>query len=132
MNIKNLEKDIEKLQEEKAEMNKELQSKNNSAACKIAESRRQRLQQLELQIGELRAKVKEQSKMLKMKQQKEEQVTKLTQEIQLMKQQRVKMYKQLKEDNAAFQKFKQAKDKEVLQLKAKVNFSHNFHRVTHS
>jgi kinesin family protein 4/21/27 len=38
-----------------------------------------------------------------------------------MKQQRVKLFKQLKEDNANFQKWKQAKDREVMQLKAKVN-----------
>ncbi|ELT97938.1 hypothetical protein CAPTEDRAFT_222146, partial [Capitella teleta] len=118
-NIKNLEMNIEKLQEEKGQLHKELHNKTNSAASKIAETRRQKLQQLEAQIGDMRSKIKEQSKMLKMKQQKEEQVCKLSQEIQLMKQQRVKMYKQLKEDNANFQKWRQAKNKEVMQLKAK-------------
>jgi kinesin family protein 4/21/27 len=51
--------------------------------CRIAETRRQRLQQLEAQISDMKMKIKEQSKMLKMKQQKEEQVSKLSQEIQV-------------------------------------------------
>ena len=50
---------------------------------RISENRRQRLQQLEGQLSELKSKIKEQSKILKMKQQKEEQVTKLNNEIQV-------------------------------------------------
>ena len=39
--------------------------------------------------------------------------------LQEMKQQRVKLMKQIKADGEEFRKFKQQKDKEVIQLKAK-------------
>jgi len=47
----------------------------------VAEQRRKRLQELEAQIVELRRKMTEQSKMLKIKEQTDKQVEKLNQEI---------------------------------------------------
>jgi len=47
----------------------------------VAEQRRKRLQELESQILELRRKMTEQSKMLKIKEQSDKQVEKLNQEI---------------------------------------------------
>jgi len=49
--------------------------------CRVAEQRRKRLQELEAQIVELRRKMMEQSKMLKIKEQTDKQVEKLNQEI---------------------------------------------------
>ena len=49
--------------------------------CRVAEQRRKRLQELEAQIVELRRKMTEQSKMLKMKEQTDKQVEKLNHEI---------------------------------------------------
>jgi len=49
--------------------------------CRVAEQRRKRLQELEAQIIELRRKMTEQSKMLKMKEQTDKQVEKLNHEI---------------------------------------------------
>lgn len=49
--------------------------------CRLAEQRRKRLQELEAQIGELKKKMLEQSKMLKLKEQTDKQVEKLNQEI---------------------------------------------------
>jgi len=48
---------------------------------RVAEQRRKRLQELEAQIVELRRKMMEQSKMLKMKEQTDKQVEKLNNEI---------------------------------------------------
>ena len=48
---------------------------------RVAEQRRKRLQELESQIVELRRKMTEQSKMLKVKEQTDKQVEKLNQEI---------------------------------------------------
>ena len=39
-----------------------------------------------------------------------------------MKQKRIKLIKQMKEEADNFRKYKQAKDKEVMQLKAKVRY----------
>ena len=47
----------------------------------MSEQRRKRLQELEAQMVELRKKMTEQSKMLKMKEQSDKQVEKLNQEI---------------------------------------------------
>jgi len=49
--------------------------------CRVAEQRRKRLQELEAQMVELRRKMTEQSKMLKMKEQTDKQLDKLNQEI---------------------------------------------------
>ena len=50
---------------------------------RLAEQRRKRLQELESQIGELKRKMSEQSKMLKLKEQTDKQVEKLNSEIQV-------------------------------------------------
>ena len=49
--------------------------------CRLAEQRRKRLQELEAQMVELRRKMSEQSKMLKIQEQTDKQVEKLNQEI---------------------------------------------------
>jgi kinesin family member 4 len=53
---------------------------------RLAEQRRKRLQELEAQIGELKRKMMDQSKMLKLKEMTDKQVEKLNQEIQVQRQ----------------------------------------------
>ncbi|KAM7045315.1 chromosome-associated kinesin KIF4A isoform 2-T5 [Molossus nigricans] len=117
-NIKNLELEVINLQKEKEELLLELQTtKKDVSHAKLSERRRKRLQELEGQIADLKKKLKEQSKLLKLKESTEHTVSKLNQEIQVMKNQRVQLMRQIKEDAEKFRQWKQQKDKEVIQLK---------------
>ncbi|XP_018427640.1 PREDICTED: chromosome-associated kinesin KIF4A [Nanorana parkeri] len=117
-NIKNLESEVGALQKEKEELILALHSaKKDTNQAKLSERRRKRLQELEGQMGDLRKKLNEQSKLLKIRESSEKTVGKLNQEIQGMKMQRVQLMKQMKEDAEKFRSFKQEKTKEVIQLK---------------
>uniref|UniRef100_A0A8D2PIB4 Kinesin family member 4A n=1 Tax=Zosterops lateralis melanops TaxID=1220523 RepID=A0A8D2PIB4_ZOSLA len=119
-NIKNLEREVNSLQKEKEELILALQmAKKDINQAKLSERRRKRLQELEAQINELKKKLNEQSKLLKLKESTERTVSKLNQEIMDMKQQRVQLMRQMKEDTEKFRQWKQQKDKEVIQLKEK-------------
>nr|XP_003412731.2 chromosome-associated kinesin KIF4A [Loxodonta africana] len=117
-NIKSLELEVINLQKEKEELVLELQTaKKDVNQAKLSERRRKRLQELEGQIGDLKKKLNEQSKLLKLKESTEHTVSKLNQEIRVMKNQRVQLMRQMKEDAEKFRQWKQQKDKEVIQLK---------------
>ncbi|XP_012882619.1 PREDICTED: chromosome-associated kinesin KIF4A-like [Dipodomys ordii] len=117
-NIKHLELDIISLQKEKEELSLELQSaKKDVNQAKLSEHRRKCLQELEGQIADLKKKLNEQSKLLKLKESTENTVSKLNQEIQMMKNHRVQLMRQMKEDAEKFRQWKHQKDKEVIQLK---------------
>ncbi|XP_075394771.1 chromosome-associated kinesin KIF4A isoform X2 [Tenrec ecaudatus] len=117
-NIKSLELEVINLQKEKEELVLELQTtKKDVNQAKLSERRRKRLQELETQIADLKKKLNEQSKLLKLKESTEHTVSKLNQEIQVMKKQRVQLMRQMKEDAEKFRQWKQQKDKEVIQLK---------------
>ncbi|XP_037367546.1 chromosome-associated kinesin KIF4A [Talpa occidentalis] len=117
-NIKNLELEVINLQKEKEELVLELQTaKKDVNQAKLSERRRKRLQELEGQITDLKKKLNEQSKLLKLKESTEHTVSKLNQEIRVMKSQRVQLMRQMKEDAEKFRQWKQQKDKEVIQLK---------------
>uniref|UniRef100_A0A8D0IZ87 Kinesin motor domain-containing protein n=1 Tax=Sus scrofa TaxID=9823 RepID=A0A8D0IZ87_PIG len=117
-NIKNLELEVINLQKEKEELVLELQTtKKDVNQAKLSERRRKRLQELEGQIADLKKKLNEQSKLLKLKESTEHTVSKLNQEIRVMKNQRVQLMRQIKEDAERFRQWKQQKDKEVIQLK---------------
>ncbi|XP_007990177.3 chromosome-associated kinesin KIF4A isoform X1 [Chlorocebus sabaeus] len=117
-NIKELELEVINLQKEKEELVLELQTaKKDVNQAKLSERRRKRLQELEGQIAELKKKLNEQSKLLKLKESTERTVSKLNQEIRMMKNQRVQLMRQMKEDAEKFRQWKQKKDKEVIQLK---------------
>ncbi|KAK2116214.1 Chromosome-associated kinesin kif4a [Saguinus oedipus] len=117
-NIKGLELEVINLQKEKEELVLELQTaKKDVNQAKLSECRRKRLQELEGQIADLKKKLNEQSKLLKLKESTEHTVTKLNQEIRMMKNQRVQLMRQMKEDAEKFRQWKQKKDKEVIQLK---------------
>uniref|UniRef100_G1PHG1 Kinesin family member 4A n=2 Tax=Myotis lucifugus TaxID=59463 RepID=G1PHG1_MYOLU len=117
-NIKNLELEVINLQKEKEELVLELQTtKKDINQAKLSERRRKRLQELEGQITDLKKKLNEQSKLLKLKESTEHTISKLNQEIRVMKNQRVQLMRQMKEDAEKFRQWKQQKDKEVIQLK---------------
>ncbi|XP_068918541.1 chromosome-associated kinesin KIF4A [Petaurus breviceps papuanus] len=117
-NMNNLELQVVSLQKEKEDLILLLNSaKKDVNQARLSERRRKRLQELEGQIIDLKKKLSEQSKLLKLKESTEHTVSKLNQEIRLMKSQRVQLMRQMKEDSEKFRHWKQQKDKEVIQLK---------------
>ncbi|XP_061445755.1 chromosome-associated kinesin KIF4-like [Rhineura floridana] len=119
-NIKDLEVEVTKLQKEKEDLVLAIHTtKKDVSQAKLSERRRKRLQELEGEMAELKKKLKEQSKLLKMKESSEQTVCKLNHEIRAMKTQRVQLIRQMKEDSEKFKQWKQQKDKEVIQLKAR-------------
>ncbi|KAM6969998.1 kinesin family member 4 [Aplochiton taeniatus] len=119
-NIHSLQSSVGSLQKEKEDLILALHSaKKDSNQAKLSEQRRKRLQELEGQITDMKKKLQEQSKLLKLKESSVRSVTKLNSEIQAMKAQRVQLMRQMKEDSEKFRIWKSKKDKEVLQLKEK-------------
>ncbi|XP_065585272.1 chromosome-associated kinesin KIF4A isoform X1 [Cyrtonyx montezumae] len=117
-NVRDLELEVSNLQKEKEELILALSmAKKDVNQAKLSERRRKRLQELEGQINELKKKLNEQAKLLKLKESTEHTVSKLNQEIREMKNQRVQLMRQMKEDAEKFRQWKQQKDKEVIQLK---------------
>ncbi|XP_056140948.1 kinesin family member 4 [Lampris incognitus] len=119
-NVQTLESSVDSLQKEKEELILALQSaKKDSNQAKLSEQRRKRLQELEGQLVDMKKKLTDQSKLLKLKESSVRNMDKLMQEIQAMKGQRVQLMRQMKEDSEKFRLWKTKKDKEVLQLKEK-------------
>ncbi|XP_013399662.1 chromosome-associated kinesin KIF4-like [Lingula anatina] len=119
-NVKELESQLENLMKEKEQLQAALDSaKAQTNANKISEQRRQRLKELEKELAAKKKELLEKNKIVKMKESTDKQVTKMNTDIQTMKQQRVKLMKQMKEEADNFRKWKQSKEKEVMQLKAK-------------
>uniref|UniRef100_A0A8C7KN81 Kinesin family member 4 n=1 Tax=Oncorhynchus kisutch TaxID=8019 RepID=A0A8C7KN81_ONCKI len=102
-----------------AVMEVERAATGEAAPAQLSEQRRKRLQELEGQITDMKKKLQEQSKLLKLKESSVRSVAKLNHEIQAMKSQRVQLMRQMKEDSEKFRVWKNKKDKEVLQLKEK-------------
>lgn len=68
-------------------------------------------------MAELRKKVVEQDKIIKMKEKQDQQIKKLLSETQLLKQTRVKLIRQMRTESDKFTKWKQSKEKELNRLK---------------
>lgn len=118
--IKSLESEVSALQKEKEELVLALHSaKKDTNATKVSERRRKRLQELEAEMTNLKKKLIEQSKILKIKEKAEGTVNKLNQEIQALKCQRVQLMRHMKEEGEKTRRLKAEKDKEVIQLKEK-------------
>uniref|UniRef100_A0A8C4Q3F9 Kinesin-like protein n=1 Tax=Eptatretus burgeri TaxID=7764 RepID=A0A8C4Q3F9_EPTBU len=119
-NLLELEQKVQNLEREKEELYAAVQAaKKDSSHAKISEQRRKRLQDLESEMGMLKKKIVEQTRLLKHKQNSDKTVSKLNDEIQVMKSQRVQLLKHIKEDSDKFRQWRAQKDREVLQLKAK-------------
>ncbi|XP_062994479.1 chromosome-associated kinesin KIF4A [Elgaria multicarinata webbii] len=116
--IKDLEGEVSQLQKEKEDLILALHlTKKDVSQAKLSERRRKRLQELEGEMTDLKKKLKEQSKLLKMKESSAQTVCKLNHEIRAMKSQRVQLIRQMKDDAEKFRQWKLQKDKEVIQLK---------------
>ncbi|XP_029030298.1 kinesin family member 4 isoform X2 [Betta splendens] len=119
-NLQSLQGAVDSLQKEKEDLVLALQSaKKDTNQAKLSEQRRKRLQELEGQIVDMKKKMLEQSKLLKLKESSVQKVGKLMQEIQAMKTQRTQLMRQMREDSEKFRHWKSKKDREVLQLKEK-------------
>ncbi|XP_047463966.1 kinesin family member 4 [Mugil cephalus] len=119
-NVHTLQSAVDSLQKEKEELVLALQSaKKDTNHAKLSEQRRKRLQELEGQLVDMKKKLLEQSKMLKVKESSVQKVNKLMQEIQAMKTQRTQLMRQMRDDSEKYRHWKSKKDREVLQLKEK-------------
>ncbi|XP_034461915.1 kinesin family member 4 [Hippoglossus hippoglossus] len=119
-NVMSLQSSVESLQKEKEDLVLALQSaKKDTNQAKLSEQRRKRLQELEGQLTDMKKKLLDQSKMIKIKESSVQKVGKLMHEIQSMKTQRTQLMRQMREDSDKFRQWKSKKDREVLQLKEK-------------
>jgi kinesin family protein 4/21/27 len=112
--LRGLESDLASAQKEKADL---LQNKNEQPSNKIAEQRRKRIQELEQSINDLKRKMLEQQKAIKLNEKTATQVKKLAEEILGIKTAKVKLIKQMREDGEKVRAWKAAKEKEVIHLK---------------
>ncbi|XP_063972210.1 chromosome-associated kinesin KIF4A [Diachasmimorpha longicaudata] len=116
--IEAMENEIKVLQAEKEQLLKNLEDVQvNNASAKLAEARRKKVKELEKKMAELTKKCVEQSRILKSREKAAEQVKNLTQEIQQMKQTRVKLVRDMRKEADKFQQYKALREKEVYKLK---------------
>lgn len=85
---------------------------------RLAETRRKKVQELEKKITELTRKCMEQNKIIKIKEKQDQRIKTLSNEIQSLKETRVKLIRQMRIDANNFIKWKQSKEKEINRLKA--------------
>jgi kinesin family protein 4/21/27 len=119
---KKYEESLTKLESEMVSLQKERdglaqQHRSSESSNKIAENRRKRIQELEQQINELRKKMVEQQRAIKINEKNEQQVKKLAEEIRQMKQTKVRLIKQIREEADRMRDWKQQKEREVIRLK---------------
>ena len=93
------------------------QSRAEPVTSKLSEQRRKRIQDLEHQITDLKKKLIEQQRMIKMNEKNEQKMKKLSEEIRNMKQAKVRLIRQMKEESEKVRTWKMQKEKEVIQLK---------------
>lgn len=91
------EKKVAALEKENQELLQQLKNARTTEQCsKIAEQRRQRVKELEIQISELSKKVLEQARLIKMKEKDDIKIKQLNKEIQQMKGNKVKLVKSMR------------------------------------
>lgn len=83
----------------------------------MAETRRKKVQELEKKIAELTRKCQEQNRIIKGKEKQDQKIKSLSHEIQLLKETRVKLIRQMRNDANNFTKWKQSKEKEINRLR---------------
>lgn len=84
---------------------------------KLAEHRRKQVQELETRIVELRKKVHEQERLIKLKEKDELKIKQLNNEILQMKQTRVKLIRAMKQESEQFRSWRLQKEREMHKLK---------------
>uniref|UniRef100_T1JBZ2 RNA helicase n=1 Tax=Strigamia maritima TaxID=126957 RepID=T1JBZ2_STRMM len=109
------ESDFEKMQLQIAELEKQKDAilKNPRAS----ELTTKRVHELESEMSVMRKKINEQSKLIRLKELSDEKARKLHDEIQGMKQMRVKLIRQMRQESDKYRQWKLTKDREVAQLK---------------
>lgn len=85
--------------------------------CRLAETRRKKVQELEKKIADLTRKYMEQNKVIKAKEKQGQRIKTLSSEIQSLKETRVKLIRQMRNDANNFTKWKQSKEKEINKLR---------------
>ncbi|KAM0737046.1 Chromosome-associated kinesin KIF4 [Formica fusca] len=115
-NVAEMEQELKRLHVEKEEQLQAVHAHNVSS--KLAETRRKKVQELEKKITELTRKCMEQNKIIKIKEKQDHRVKTLSNEIQSLKETRVKLIRQMRIDANNFTKWKQSKEKEINRLKA--------------
>lgn len=85
---------------------------------RLAETRRKRVQELEKKITELTRKCQEQNKVIKTKEKQDQKIKTLSTEIQSLKETRVRLIRQMRNDANNFTKWKQSREKEINRLKS--------------
>merc|ERR1719266_560259 len=112
--IKSMEDEISRLNKERDEL---CQKQKVDSSGKVSEMRRKKIQELEDKIKSMSKQQAEQKRLLKINQLNELKIKKCTDEITQMKQTKVKLIKQMKEENEKGRQWKAAKEKEVYKLK---------------
>ena len=92
-------------------------NKAEPANSKLSEERRKRIQELEGEMANLRKKVVEQQRMIKLNEKNEQKLKTLGSEIYNMKQAKVRLIRQMKEEAEKVRSWKIQKEKEVNKLK---------------
>ncbi|XP_076281819.1 chromosome-associated kinesin KIF4-like isoform X2 [Lasioglossum baleicum] len=116
--IEEMEQKIKTLQTERKELMQELQNvQTNNATSKLAESCRKKVQELEKETSELQRKIVERDRILKTKNKQDQQIKQLSKEMTSLKQTRVKLIRQMRNESDRFSKWKESKEKELNRLK---------------
>ncbi|CAH0549981.1 unnamed protein product [Brassicogethes aeneus] len=106
------------LQKEKDELVQLLQLKNNAHGnSTAADQRRKRIKDLEGQIADLNRKVSDQARLIKIRDKDEQRINKLNSEITAMKQVKVKLIRNMREESDKFRAWKQVRERELAKLK---------------
>lgn len=84
---------------------------------KVAELRKKQIQELETRISDLKKKVQEQGKLIKLKEKDEQKIKQLNNEILQMKQTRVKLIRAMKQESEKFRSWKMQREREMHKLK---------------
>lgn len=109
---------ISSLEKEKEELLTQLKSAHtNTVSSKLGEQRRKRVKELETQISELKKKVVEQARLIKLKEKDEVKIKLLNSEIQAMKAAKVKLIKTMRAEEHKFRDWKMQREKELIRLK---------------
>ncbi|XP_044736037.1 chromosome-associated kinesin KIF4-like [Chrysoperla carnea] len=112
------EQKITALEKEKEELLQQLkQTQTKEITSKLAEQRRQRVNELESQISELNKKVRELSHLIKLREKDEQKIKQLNNEIMSMKQAKVKLVKMMRSESDKFKQWKIQREREMSKLR---------------
>uniref|UniRef100_A0A915JGR6 Uncharacterized protein n=1 Tax=Romanomermis culicivorax TaxID=13658 RepID=A0A915JGR6_ROMCU len=115
--IGDLKEKINAVQKEKKELESQLVSVGKTS--KISENRRKKMAELEKQLTDYKKKLLELQKFEKMKQQNDQAIAKMKEEVTALKQQRVHLTRQLRVDKQLFTEWQNKAEKQMNQMKVK-------------